>query len=93
MQEFTNSGVNDITHTTDTNICVSLGWDKRVRVFDAGESLTDEFTPLAVINCDEYLHTDSLQSVLFLESNNQSLVSSSLDGRICIWKNFLKHFL
>lgn len=91
--EFTNCGLNDLFILQDnSDIFVSLGWDNRIRVFDHGKNSADSICKLAVINCDEYLHDGNLQSGLFLKEKGW-LITSSMDGRISVWKNFVKRFL
>jgi WD40 repeat protein len=91
--ELTNSGLNDVCICDDgTCIVVTLGWDKRIRVFDAGEKNSDDFCKLAVINCDEYLHSSNLQAAVFLKEKRM-LITGSLDGRISGWKNFTGKFI
>ena len=91
--ELTNSGLNDVCICDDgTSIVVTLGWDKRIRVFDAGEKNSDVFCKLAVINCDEYLHSSNLQSAVFLKEKGM-LITGSLDGRISGWNNFTGKFI
>jgi len=90
-QTLTNAGLNAIIPTDQSNIVLTLGWDKRIRVFDAGQKISEKLTPLAVINCDQYLHQESLQCGAFSKSNG-TLYTASLDGRICGWKNFVGKF-
>ena len=43
-QTLTNAGLNAIIPTDESNIVLTLGWDKRIRVFDAGQKISEKLT-------------------------------------------------
>ncbi|KAK9867865.1 hypothetical protein WJX84_002684 [Apatococcus fuscideae] len=73
------AGVGDIVIRPDSRICVSGGWDGRIRIFTYPKG-----RPLAVLQH----HTKAITAVAFHPKDKGILVAASRDGSISVWPLF-----
>jgi len=79
--------------TFNEPLLISLGWDKRIRIFNhKPNKIYENLEQLAVLNVDENLHSDSTQGLVY-DNRKDVFLCGSLDGRISVWKGFYEKFL
>lgn len=97
--QITNAGIHNFLmiqskkSKTQLPLLVSLGWDKKIRIFDIeNENLYQQMQLLACLNNQEDLHYDSPQAMCY-SAEHDIFLSGALDGRINVWHKFYQNFL